>query len=115
MVRAFLSLSRERLSLAMKGHAGAGQKGSDPVCAACSVLAATLREMVANGVKNGAFYEEPTLHLAGGDALISCAPRADFYIEFLHAYYMAHVGLSLLAADYPECVHTELVEDKYDA
>ena len=110
MVHAFLSLSRERLSLAMKGHAGAGAHGSDLVCAACSVLAATLREMVANGVKNNAFYGEPILHLSGGDALISCAPRADFYLEFLHAYYMAHVGLSLLSAEYPEHVRTELCE-----
>ena len=56
MVKIFLSLSREHLSLAMQGHAGAGENGSDLVCAACSILAHTLFKMVADAAKKGMLY-----------------------------------------------------------
>lgn len=110
MVKAFFSLSGELLSLAMQGHAGVGEHGADPVCAACSILAATLSDMVGNGVRCNAFRRDPIRHLAHGEALVSCSPRAEDFEEYLHAYYMAHIGLSLLAREYPNAVSVELVE-----
>ncbi len=110
MVKVFFSLSRERLSLAMQGHANTASAGEDLVCAACSILAATLCRMIENGAKNGAFYAPPTTHLCKGDALLSCSPRADFLEEFLHNYYMAQVGFSLLQKEYPESIDLTVCE-----
>lgn len=110
MVRVMLSLSRERLTLVMQGHAGCGEAGSDLVCAACSILAHTLCRMVQNGTEKGMFYTTPMTHIASGNAIIACAPRADFYEEMLHAYYMAQVGLSLLQREYPESIELTVVE-----
>ena len=110
MVRVMLSLSRERLSLVMQGHAGCGAMGSDLVCAACSILAHTLCRMVQNGVEKGMFYALPTTHISSGNAIVNCTPRAEFYEEMLHAYYMAQVGLSLLQREYPESIELSVVE-----
>ncbi len=110
MVKIFMSLTRERLSLAMQGHAGCGENGTDLVCAACSILAHTLCKMVGDGARKGMFYTEPTTYIASGEALIACAPRADFYEEMLHAYYMAQVGLSLLQREYPDSIELAVVE-----
>lgn len=110
MVKIFLSLSREHLSLAMQGHAGAGENGSDLVCAACSILAHTLFKMVADAAKKGMLYAPPLTHIASGKALISCAPRRDFCEEMLHAYYMAQIGFDLLQREYPDCVELVVVE-----
>ena len=110
MVRVMLSLSRERLSLVMQGHAGCGAHGSDLVCAACSILAHTLCRMVQNGAEKGMFYQAPLVHIVSGNAIVSCAPRADFYEGMLHAYYMAQVGLDLLRREYPESIELSVVE-----
>ncbi len=110
MVKIFMSLARERLSLAMQGHAGCGANGTDLVCAACSILAHTLCKMVGDGAKKDMFYTAPITHIASGEALIVCAPRADFYEEMLHAYYMAQVGLSLLQREYPDSIEFAVVE-----
>lgn len=110
MVKVFFSLSPERLALAMQGHASYGAHGEDVVCAACSILATTLAQMVVNGAQNGAFYAPPTVHLERGAAFISCAPRADAHAELLHDYYMAQVGFSLLQREYPQCIELSVVE-----
>ncbi len=110
MVKIFMSLSRERLSLAMQGHAGCGENGTDLVCAACSILAHTLCKMVEDGARKEMFYAPPTTHIASGEALIVCTPRADFYEEMLHAYYMAQIGFDLLQREYPNHIHFGFVE-----
>ena len=110
MVKIFLSLSRERLSLAMRGHAGRGENGTDLVCAACSILAHTLCKMVEDGARKEMFYASPTTHIASGEALIACAPRADYYEEMLHAYYMAQIGFDLLQREYPDSIELVVVE-----
>ena len=110
MVKIFLSLSREHLSLAMQGHAGKGAHGSDLVCAACSILAHTLAKMVADAAKKGMLYAPPLTHIKSGEALISCAPRRDFQEELLHAYYMAQIGFDLLQREYPDCIDFAVVE-----
>lgn len=110
MVKIFMSLSRERLSLAMQGHAGCGENGTDLVCAACSILAHTLCKMVADGAEKGMFYAAPITHVSSGEALIACAPRANFYEEMLHAYYMAHIGFDLLQREYPCSIELICVE-----
>ena len=110
MVKVFFSLSDERLALAMQGHAGYAAVGEDVVCAACSILATTLAQMVVNGAEEGAFYAPPTLHLERGDAFVSCAPRADFRAELLHDFYMAQVGFALLQREYPQCIELSVVE-----
>lgn len=110
MVKIFISLTREHLSLAMRGHAGCAENGRDLVCAACSILAHTLCKMVGDGARKEMFYTAPITHIASGEALIACAPRADFYEEMLHAYYMAQVGLSLLQREYPDSIELAIVE-----
>lgn len=112
MVNVFCSLERERLLLAVKGHAKSVEAGADPVCAACSILVDTLAALLARGEGQGAFYLPPTILLRDGEALLCCAPRGDFFEEYLHDFYMAHIGLSLLSREYPDCVSVECVEER---
>ena len=106
-----MTIAKGRLLLAMRGHAHTAQTGADPVCAACSILAATLCEMLEVGAAQQAFCAPPVTHLAHGDAYLACVPVAARYEEFLHAYYMAEVGFTLLQREYPQSIHLEVYEE----
>lgn len=75
-------------ALEMDGHAGAGVRGKDPVCAALSILLFTLMEAEAEAGS--------TLRLADGYARVSGGERRD--------YALIAVGCRLLAENYPQYV-----------
>ena len=75
-----------------EGHAGAGERGKDPVCAALSMLMYTLLEALpAKGVER---------YLADGYCRVRGGSR--------ETYEVIAAGLRLLAAEYPEHVCLEV-------
>ena len=74
------------------GHAGAGEAGQDPVCAALSMLMYTLLEALpAEGVER--YLADGYCRVRGGDPAV---------------YEVIAAGLRLLAAEYPEHVCLEV-------
>ncbi len=79
-------------AMVFSGHAGAGECGRDPVCAALSMLMYTLMEALpAEGVER---------HLADGYCRVRGGDSA--------MYAVIAAGLRLLAAEYPEHVCLEV-------
>ena len=81
-------------ALEMDGHAGAGEYGRDPVCAALSILLFTLLD--AN--------DAATAHFADGYARISGGRKRDYAL-------MAR-GARLLAENYPQYVGYEEIKNE---
>ena len=86
--------------LQVLGHAGYGEKGSDPVCAGVSALALTLcrrvEELAAQGaVRIRALAAEP------GAALIHCVPLPGHAEQMEEVFRVIAAGLRLLAEEYP--------------
>lgn len=108
MVKAKFEISEDKktLVLSIKGHAGAGEKGHDLVCAAASILANTVAQIVYIMHDKGQLRRKPTVKLNGGDATITCKPRDEAFHEALHTYSVAQVGFALLAKAHPD--HVEL-------
>ena len=77
-------------AIAFDGHAGAGLRGPDPVCAALSILLFTLVEGVEGAqIRAGDAY----CRVRGGDKA---------------SYALIAAGLRLLAREYPQNVHLEV-------
>ena len=93
-----------RLSLKVKGHAGQATIGQDIVCASASILAYTVAQVVKDIESKGGLKKPPTIKLLKGDACITCHPKEDYIDELAHTYYVASVGYSLLAHNYPQYV-----------
>ena len=65
---------RNAYRLTVSGHAGAGEYGKDPVCAAVSALVLTLGANVADLCLQGN-AQRPVLFTAPGAAEIACTPK----------------------------------------
>ena len=86
--------------LRVLGHAGYGEKGSDPVCAGVSALVLTLCRRVEeladrDAVRIRALAAEP------GAALIHCVPLPGHAEQMEEAFRVIAAGLRLLAEEYP--------------
>lgn len=100
-------------SLKVKGHAGAGPKGFDTICAAASVLSTTLAQELKNMHVRGLLSYQPRIKLKGGEAIVSCRCKASGYEEILRVFLVIQTGFQLLAHNYPDFVMIErLLGDK---
>ncbi len=90
------------LVLTIIGHAGMGDAGNDPVCAAASILAYTVAQEVTDMHKAGKLKKEPHIRLDAGDASVTCKPTKSAYAEALHLYKVAQTGYRLLAHNFPD-------------
>ena len=84
----------------MKGHAGAGKKGEDLVCASASILSATLAENVrilekAGVAKNVNIIQEE------GEVLVSCSPVEE-KDTLLCVYETIITGFMMLHENFPK-------------
>ena len=93
--------ARDCVQLTMRGHAGAGPKGQDLVCAACSILAYAFAQTALDLWQEGALQEEPELDMAPGDSEIDMLPRDKRAQEAVRGILS---GYRLLAKNWPECV-----------
>ena len=86
--------------LQVVGHAGAGKRGSDLVCAAASVLTYTAAAAARQLHREGKLEKAPRIRLEPGFALLTVQtlPAAGSMLEVIAT------GFDLLAAQYPQNV-----------
>ena len=106
MIRAafYTDKSSGSITLKLTGHAGAANKGQDIVCSAASILAYTVAQTMEYMHAEGGLRKKPRIEFADGDATIVAKPKDDSYAEALHTFFVAQVGYSLLAHNYPQFV-----------
>lgn len=107
MIKVKLSQNDEKktLSLRLKGHAGQANVGHDIVCASATMLAYTVAQMVKYMEDDNKVTRASTIRLKKGNIEVTCHCKTDEgYAEALHTYFVAQVGYSLLAHNYPQYV-----------
>lgn len=106
MIQTVFEEQRDRrvILLRLRGHAGQAQSGSDVICAAASILAYTVAQTAAYLYADGKLRRRPYIRLEKGDAIVTVRPKEEFYDEALYAFFVAQVGYSLLAKNYPQAV-----------
>ena len=96
----------EAFRLSMEGHADAGPKGADLVCAALSMLMLTLEARCREREEE----RLPTLSRAPGRFGIQCRPESGEEARCRESFDTVFAGLSLLAEREPEHVWVEIEE-----
>ena len=92
-------------NISILGHADYDESGKDIVCASATILAYTVGQIVKFMDDNKELTRKPVIKLEKGDIEISCRCKTDEgYAKALHTYYVAQVGYSLLAHNYPQYV-----------
>lgn len=104
MITASFSRNDNGITLRLKGHAGMAKKGEDIVCASASILAYTVAQSLQFLFDEGGLEENPLIRLDSGDTEITAIPKDTSYKEALHIFFVAQVGYSLLAHNYPQYV-----------
>ena len=89
------------------GHAGAGPKGQDLVCAGVSTLAETLARAVERMYYQGMLRRCPRVELYEGNAEIIAQPKARFRKEVAMVFWTVQNGIAELAAGFPGNVKLE--------
>lgn len=107
MVTVQLSTNADKktLILTMQGHAGAGERGNDLVCASVSCLAYTAAEAVGRMFKAQKLRRRPNIRLSEGDAVISCKPSEQFWEEAQLVMDVIIAGCEVIERAYPQNVH----------
>lgn len=98
----------DRLMLSVAGHAGAGKKGADIVCAAASILAYTAAGEMLRLHRERILHTHPVVRLAPGAAYV----EAQVCRASREAFSVIATGFSLLAAQYPNYVKLEEISHK---
>ena len=107
---------QRQLHLSAIGHAGYAPIGNDIVCAAASILATTVAQIVKAMEAHGDLEEEPTIKLVEGNAVVACKVKEKaLFAEALHTYFVAQVGYRLLAHSYPEYVKLITIGEPFEA
>lgn len=110
MIKVRFEHQKEINTIVMKveGHAGQDVKGHDIICSAASILAYTVAQYLNYVYKQNGLQKKPRIVLDDGDALIIAKPTKDFEGEVLNAFFVAEVGYSLLAQNYPQYVELKM-------
>ena len=95
---------RAGLRLEMQGHAGAGEKGADPVCAALSMLMMTLERRM----QERAEKTMPALRRGPGSFMIVCRPEEGEERLCRESFDTVAAGFALLAENRSENVSFSL-------
>ena len=110
MIKATFAQQKEidTIILKVEGHAGMDDKGHDIVCSAASILTYTIAQYLQYIYKRGGLQKKPRIDIKDGDALIIAKPKKEYEGEVLNAFFVAEVGYSLLAQNYPQYVELEM-------
>lgn len=96
------------LTMRVNGHAKAGPKGYDAVCAGASMFAFAVAQCVKNMAEEGKLAAEPSVDVGKpGRVAVSCVPKQEHFGEAVHLFNVAQVGYHLLAEAYPD--HARLI------
>ena len=99
-----VTYDRSALRLEMEGHADAGPPGSDPVCAALSMLMMTLERRM----EDRAERMLPVIRRGEGSFLIECGPDAADEALCRESFDTVAAGFALLAENRSENVSFRL-------
>ena len=98
----------DAIILKVEGHAGQDDKGHDIICSAASILTYTIAQYLHFINERGGLKKKPHIVLNDGDALIVAKPKSEYEAEVLNAFFVAEVGFSLLAQNYPQFVELNM-------
>lgn len=93
--------------MTLRGHAGAGPKGQDLVCAGASALACTLGRAVERLYEQSMLRRCPRVELYQGNAEVIAVPKERFDRECAMVFWTVQNGIGELAASFPENVRLE--------
>lgn len=100
---------RNKIRMELRGHAQAGPKGEDLICAGASTLALTAARAAKLMYRQGLLQRNPRVELHSGEALIIATPKEGMEAEVLLPFWTVQVGLSVLAEKWPRHVRLEEV------
>lgn len=92
------------ISLKVTGHAGQAESGNDIICASASILLYTVAQYATFAYQKHHLKKKPMVTLDVGNAEVIITPKAEHYGEALHTYFVAQIGYTLLARNYPQFV-----------
>ena len=106
MIKISITENKEAKAFTLKveGHAGQAEAGKDIICASASMLSFTVAQYAKFMFDRHQLKKKPTIHLEDGNAEVTIKPKTEFYAEAMHTYFVAQVGFSLLAHNYPQYV-----------
>lgn len=110
MVKVRFYINHGALCLKVEGHANAGPKGEDVVCAGASVLAATLADVVTIMDSHGEMETEPKISMSNGYAFVKAKPKPENKGKLLMVYSVIATGMSAVARNYPEHLSLKLFD-----
>lgn len=96
------------IALKVEGHAGQAEKGKDIVCSAASILTYTIAQYLNYVHNQGGLRNKPHIEINDGNATIVAKPTEKYEGEVLNAFFVAEVGYSLLAKNYPQYVELNM-------
>ena len=94
--------------LKVEGHAGQNSNGHDIICSAASILTYTIAQYLQYVNKQNGLKKKPRIEIKDGDAIIVAKPTEEYEGEVLNAFFVAEVGFSLLAHNYPQYVELNM-------
>lgn len=99
-----ITYDRSNNRVRILGHAGAGEKGADVVCAGVSALAQTLAANVRHWQESGKLKKEADISLSDGEGLISWEPKHGYEAATRQITVAICAGFELIAVELPQYV-----------
>ena len=99
-----ITYERSNNRVRILGHAGAGEKGKDVVCAGVSALALTLAANVRHWQESGKLKKEADISLSDGEGLISWEPKHGYEAATRQIAVAICAGFELIAVELPQYV-----------
>ena len=92
------------ITMEISGHGG-GKLGQDLVCAGASTLAYTAAQSMEFMYSEDKLMKKPNIRIRKGEMSVTAKPRAEDYAEALHVFFVAQVGIHLLATNFPDKIN----------
>lgn len=99
-----ITYDRSNNRVRILGHAGAGEKGEDVVCAGVSALAQTLAANVRHWQACGKLRKDADISLSDGEGLISWEPKHGYEAATRQVAVAICAGFELIAVELPQYV-----------
>ena len=94
--------------MSIEGHAGQAPKGQDLICSAASILSYTVAQYLEFVEMEEGLTTPPRIEMEEGQTIIVANPTEEYLAEVLNAFFVAEVGYSLLAQNYPQYVELKM-------
>lgn len=106
MVKVIFNEDKESktIRLNVTGHAGQAESGKDIICASASILLYTVAQYAMFAYEKHHLKKKPMVALDDGNAEVIITPKTEYYGEALHTFFVAQIGYTLLARNYPQFV-----------